>query len=93
MAALGLRAIEVIAALRTAGIHLASLVAGCAVFASGVGIAMQRVAENVVSGLILVLARTIRVGDVLEFDGRVARVLEMGGKPRSSSRSTTMTSS
>jgi potassium efflux system protein len=78
VASLGVRAIAVIAALQTAGIDLASLVAAGAVFAVGVGIAMQKVAENFVSGLILVLERTIRVGDVVEFDGRVARVLEMG---------------
>ncbi len=78
LASFAVRAIAIIAALQTAGIDLAALVAAGAVFAVGVGIAMQKVAENFVSGLILIVERSIRVGDVVEFDGQVAKVLEMG---------------
>lgn len=73
-----IRTVSIIAALQTAGIDLGSLVAAGAVFAVGVGIAMQKVAENFVSGLILIVERSIRVGDVVEFDGQIAKVLEMG---------------
>lgn len=65
-------------ALQTAGVELTALFAASAVFAVGLGFAMQNIAENFVSGVILLLERTIRPGDVLEFDGRVVRVQRMG---------------
>lgn len=71
-------AIAVAIALQTAGVELTALFAASAVFAVGLGFAMQNIAENFVSGVILLLERTIRPGDVLEFDGRVVRVQRMG---------------
>lgn len=64
--------------LQIAGIQIGSVLAAGAVVAVGVGLAMQKVAENFVSGVILMAERTIREGDVIEFDGRVARVEHMG---------------
>ncbi len=71
-------AIALAIALQTAGVELTALFAASAVFAVGLGFAMQNIAENFVSGVILLLERTIRPGDVLEFDGRVVRVQRMG---------------
>lgn len=42
------------------------------------GIAMRKVAENFVSGMILIAERSIREGDIIEFEGRIARVHHMG---------------
>ncbi|MFO0679941.1 MAG: mechanosensitive ion channel [Polyangiaceae bacterium] len=74
----GIRLISIVLALQVSGINVASLLAAGAVVAVGVGIAMQKVAENFVSGIILVAERSIREGDVIEFEGRVARVQQMG---------------
>lgn len=65
-------------ALQTAGIELGALFAASAVFAVGFGFAMQTIAQNFVSGVILLLERTIRPGHVLEVDGRIVRVRDMG---------------
>ena len=73
-----LLAISTAIALQTAGVELTALFAASAVFAVGLGFAMQNIAENFVSGMILLFERTIRPGDVIEFDGRVARVVRMG---------------
>lgn len=56
-------------ALETVGIDLSVLFAAGAVFAVGVGFAMQNIAENFVGGLILLVERSIKPGDVLELDG------------------------
>ncbi len=64
--------------LQTVGIELAALFAAGAIFAIAVGFAMQNIAENFVSGLILVGERSIKPGDVLEVGGRVVRVVRMG---------------
>jgi small-conductance mechanosensitive channel len=54
------------------------VLAAGAVLAVGIGIAMQKVAENFVSGIILFAERSIREGDIVEFEGRVAKVQHMG---------------
>ncbi len=65
-------------ALDTAGVQLTALFAAGALFAVGLGFAMQSIAENFVAGIILLAERSIKPGDVLEVEGRVVRVLEMG---------------
>jgi small-conductance mechanosensitive channel len=66
------------AALQTAGIDLTALFAAGAIFAIGLGIAMQSIAQNFVAGFILLTERTIKPGDILEVEGRVVRVASMG---------------
>jgi small-conductance mechanosensitive channel len=65
-------------AMQTAGVKLGALFAAGAVFAVGLGFAMQNLAQNFVSGVILLLERSIKPGDVLEVEGRVVRVQETG---------------
>ena len=65
-------------ALQTAGIHLGALFAAGAVFAVGVGFALQDIAQNFVSGIILLVERSITTQDVLELEGRVVRVELIG---------------
>lgn len=64
--------------LQTIGINLAALFAAGAVFAIGLGFAMQNIMQNFVSGIILLVERTIKPGDVLEVDGRFVKVQRMG---------------
>lgn len=65
-------------ALSTAGINLTALFTAGAIFAVAIGFAMQNVVENFVSGLLLLLERAIKPGDVLELDGEMVRVARMG---------------
>ncbi len=65
-------------ALQTAGVDLSTLFAAGAVFAVGIGFAMQTIVQNFVSGVILLVERAIKPGDVLAIDGRIVRVREMG---------------
>ena len=71
-------ALAIAVGLQTVGIELAALFAAGAIFAIAVGFAMQNIAENFVSGLILVGERSIKPGDVLEVGGQVVRVVRMG---------------
>jgi len=64
--------------LDTLGINLGALFAAGAIFAIGIGFAMQNIAQNFVSGVILLLERSIKPGDVMEVEGRFVRVREMG---------------
>lgn len=64
--------------LETAGINLAALFAAGALFAVGLGFAMQSIAQNFVAGVILLVERSIQPGDLLQVEGKVVRVQDMG---------------
>ena len=65
-------------ALGTLGIELTAVFAAGAVFAVAIGFAMQNITANFVSGVILLFERSIKPGDIVEVDGRIMRVLDMG---------------
>ena len=65
-------------ALQTAGFNLNAFFAAGAVFAIGIGFALQNLMQNFVSGVILLLERAIKPGDVLEVEGRISKVHQMG---------------
>lgn len=65
-------------ALHTVGVNLTALFAAGALFAVGIGFAMQNLTENFVSGVILLLERTIKPGDVLQMEDRMIKVKELG---------------
>jgi small-conductance mechanosensitive channel len=67
-------------AVHTIGINLTALFAAGAIFAVGLGFAMQNIAQNFVSGVILLAERTIKPGDVLEVEGRTVRVVTLGAR-------------
>ena len=71
-------AVGVAVALEVVGIGLGKLVAAGAVVAVALGFAMQNITQNFVSGLILIIERTIKPGDVLWVEGQAVRVTEMG---------------
>ncbi|MEX2530060.1 MAG: mechanosensitive ion channel domain-containing protein [Gemmatimonadota bacterium] len=71
-------AIGISIAIQQVGINLSALFAAGAIFAVGIGFAMQNIAQNFVSGLILLVERAIKPGDIVEVEGRVVRILKMG---------------
>jgi len=64
-------------AAQTMGIRLSTLFAAGAVFAVGLGFAMQNIVQNFVSGVILLFERSIKPGDIVEIDRHIVRVSEM----------------
>jgi small-conductance mechanosensitive channel len=64
--------------LQTVGINLTALFAAGALFAIALGFAMQNIAQNFVSGVILLVERAIKPGDVLKVEGRIVKVTKMG---------------
>jgi small-conductance mechanosensitive channel len=73
----GVVLLGVLVAMRTTGIRLDALFAAGAVFAVGFGFAMQNIAQNFVSGVILLFERTIKPGDVIEVGGQIVKVQQM----------------
>ena len=64
--------------LKMIGIDLTTLFAAGAIVAVGLGFAMQNIVQNFVSGVILLIERTITPTDILEVEGTVVRVTSMG---------------
>ena len=65
-------------ALQTVGINMSALFAAGAVFAIAAGFAMQNIVQNFVSGIIILMERSIKPGDILEVEGTVVKVVDMG---------------
>jgi small-conductance mechanosensitive channel len=65
-------------ALDTIGINLTALFAAGALFAVALGFAMQNITQNFVSGVILLIERSIKPGDVLMVEGQLVKVVRMG---------------
>jgi small-conductance mechanosensitive channel len=61
-------------ALDLVGINLSLLLGASAALLVGVGLGLQNVFNDIVSGFILLFEGTFKVGDVIEFDNTVAKV-------------------
>ena len=70
--------IAVIVILQTAGVKLGILLAGSAVLLVGVGLGLQQVFRDIVSGIFLLFEGTLRTGDVVELEGVVGIVKDIG---------------
>lgn len=65
-------------ALQTMGINLTALFAAGAIFAVAIGFAMQNLTANFVSGLILLVERSVKPGDIVEVNGQTVMIKKMG---------------
>lgn len=65
-------------ALHMVGINLTALFAAGAFFAIALGFAMQTITQNFVSGLILLVERSIKPGDIIEVEGRMVKITKLG---------------
>jgi len=64
--------------LESVGIKVTILIAGSAALLVGVGLGLQQTFNDVISGIILLSEKSIRIQDVLEIDGDVVEIQEIG---------------
>ncbi|MGK7391230.1 MAG: mechanosensitive ion channel family protein [Candidatus Cyclobacteriaceae bacterium M2_1C_046] len=64
--------------LEAIGIKVTVLIAGSAALLVGIGLGLQQTFNDVVSGIILLSEKSIRVEDVLEIDGDVVKIQTIG---------------
>lgn len=64
--------------LQIIGVKITVLIAGSAALLVGVGLGLQQTFNDIVSGIILLSERSIKVEDVLEIDGDVVKIQEIG---------------
>lgn len=64
--------------LEAIGVNVTILLAGSAALLVGVGLGLQQTFNDIISGIILLSERSIMVDDVLEIDGDVVRIQDIG---------------
>jgi len=70
--------IGVIVAMSTIGINTSAVMAGGAVLLVGIGFGLQKLAENFISGLLLLIERPVRKGDFIDVGGVLGTVEDIG---------------
>ncbi len=60
------------------GVKLTVLLAGSAALLVGVGLGLQQTFNDIISGIILLSERSIRIGDILEIDGDIVKIQDIG---------------
>ena len=64
--------------LETIGVKVTLLLAGSAALLVGIGLGLQQTFNDVISGIILLSERSIKINDVLEIDGDVVKIEGIG---------------
>jgi len=64
--------------LETIGVSITVLIAGSAALLVGVGLGLQQTFNDFISGIILLIEGSTKIGDVLEIDGDVVKIQNIG---------------
>jgi small-conductance mechanosensitive channel len=64
--------------LESIGIKVTILLAGSAALLVGIGLGLQQTFNDILSGVILLFEHSVKVGDILEIDGDIAVIQEIG---------------
>ncbi len=62
------------------GIKLSSLTFFAGALGVGIGFGLQTIVNNFISGLILLIERTMKVGDVVSVSGEIGRIVHIGAR-------------
>ncbi len=63
--------------LHTVGVDVTAIFAASAALLIGIGLALQTLFQDIISGVFILLDQTLHVGDIVELEGKVGRVEEI----------------
>lgn len=63
--------------LNTVGINVTAVFAASAALLIGIGLALQTLFQDIISGIFILIDQTVHVGDVIEIEGKIGRVEEI----------------
>jgi small-conductance mechanosensitive channel len=69
--------IAIILSLDVIGVKITILLAGSAALLVGLGLGLQQIFSDIVSGIFLLLEGSVKIGDIMEVDGIVGKVLKI----------------
>ncbi len=70
--------IAIITSLDASGIHITALLAASTALFVGIGLGMQKLFQDIISGIFILVDKTVMVNDVLEIDKKVGKVTQVG---------------
>ncbi|MCK0130745.1 mechanosensitive ion channel [Flavobacteriaceae bacterium F08102] len=63
--------------LHTGGVNITAIFAASAALLIGVGLALQTLFQDIISGIFILIDQSVHVGDIIELEGKVGRVEEI----------------
>ncbi|TYP97498.1 mechanosensitive ion channel-like protein [Tenacibaculum adriaticum] len=63
--------------LHTSGVNVTAIFAASAALLIGVGLALQTLFQDIISGIFIIVDQSVHVGDIIELDDKVGRVEEI----------------
>ena len=63
--------------LSTSGVNVTAIFAASAALLIGIGLALQTLFQDIISGVFILIDQSVHVGDIIELDGKVGRVEEI----------------
>jgi small-conductance mechanosensitive channel len=64
-------------AMHTSGVNVTAVFAASAALLIGVGLALQTLFQDILSGIFILVDQSVHVGDIIELEGKVGRVLDI----------------
>ena len=69
--------IVVFSVLGMAGINVTPFIAASAALMVGVGLALQELFQDIIGGILIMIDKSLLVGDIIELNGKVGRILDI----------------
>ncbi len=66
-----------LAFISSSGVQLTAVLAASAVLLIGIGMALQTLFQDIISGIFILIDQSVHVGDIIELEGKVGRVEEI----------------
>lgn len=63
--------------MHTSGVNVTAVFAASAALLIGVGLALQTLFQDIISGVFILVDQSVHVGDIIELEGKVGRVLDI----------------
>ncbi|MFY0604702.1 MAG: mechanosensitive ion channel [Flavobacteriaceae bacterium] len=67
----------IIVALESSGVKLSVILAGSAALLVGLGLGLQTLFQDIISGIFILIDKSLRVNDIVEVDGKIGRIFEI----------------
>ncbi|MEM8507713.1 MAG: mechanosensitive ion channel domain-containing protein [Bacteroidota bacterium] len=69
--------VVILLTMSAAGINVTVILTASAAFFVGLGLALQELFQDIIAGVLIIVDKSLRVGDVVEVDGKVGKVFEI----------------
>ena len=69
--------VVILLTMSSAGIDITLLITASAALFVGLGLALQELFQDIIGGILIVVDKSLRVGDIVEVDGRIGKILEI----------------